>query len=133
MKNIPEKIKFLIVFACFTIAVFCFMIKLPKPLRKIDTELHALFFFSASVFLNILFCVKKLNTHFLIFGMLFLFGALIEFTQDYSNIIFKKRIHGKFDPVDLIHDLAGIGSFTLIWFIYFIYQNNKRRSKELNN
>jgi hypothetical protein len=102
------------------ISFYCFLIKLPIPLRKMDTELHALFFFSASVFLNIIFRVKKLNTHFLIFGMLFLFSALIEFAQEYSNTLVKKRIHGNFDPVDLKYNLVGLTSFSVLWMIYFI-------------
>lgn len=83
-----------------------------------DTELHALFFFLAAAFLNILYQAKKSSTHFLIFGMLFLFSALIEFTQEYSNTFFPRRIHGNFDPEDLKHNLIGLTSFTLLWIAY---------------
>jgi hypothetical protein len=121
MKNILEKTKYLIVAVCFAIAIYCFLIKLPKPLRKIDTELHAVFFFSVAAFLNLLFTIKKLDKHFLVFGMLFLFGALIEFAQEYSNIVVKKKIHGKFDPLDLKYDLLGLLCFSTIWFVYYLY------------
>ncbi len=39
----------------FVAAVIGFLIKLPVPIRKIDLELHALFFFAAAAFLNLLF------------------------------------------------------------------------------
>lgn len=120
MIKISNKDKFAIVAVCFAIACYCFLIKLPVPLRKIDTELHALFFFLAAAFLNVLFQVRKLNNHLLIFGMLFLFGALIEFAQEYSNSFFPRRIHGNFDPEDLKHNLLGLFSFSLLWFAFII-------------
>jgi len=116
---IPDKIKYIVVAVCFGLSCYCFLIKLPIPFRKIDTELHALFFFIAAAFLNGLFNVKKLNNHLLIFGMLFLFSALIEFVQDYSNTLMHKRIHGNFDPEDLKYNLLGLFSFSLIWFAYY--------------
>jgi glucan phosphoethanolaminetransferase (alkaline phosphatase superfamily) len=117
---ISKNVKIALVFTAIIISFYCFLIKLPLPLRKMDTELHALFYFSAAAFLNILFCVKKLNTHFLIFGMLFLFSALIEFAQEFFNTLVKKRIHGNFDPVDLKYNLVGLILFSLVWFIYFL-------------
>ena len=118
---------------CFGLASYCFMIKLPVPLRKIDTELHALFFFTASAFLNILFQTKKLTDHFLIFGMLFLFSTLIEFAQDFSNTLFRKRIHGNFDPTDLKFNLLGMSVFSLIWFSYFLNQKTINKTLIKNN
>lgn len=102
------------------VSLFCFMIKLPVPFRGIDTSLHALFFFLASAFINLLFGVKTIKTHLLIFGMLFLFGTLIEFAQEYSNTLVRKRIHGNFDPQDLKFNLMGLSFFSLIWFSYYI-------------
>ncbi len=128
MKNISDKAKFILVLILFAISVYGFMIKLPVPFRGIDLQMHALFFFLASAFLNILFQVKKLNTHLLIFGMLFLFSALIEFAQEYSNSIVGK-IHGRFDPQDLKYNLMGLASFSLLWFVYYTFSNILRWSK----
>lgn len=108
------------------IATYCFMIKLPAPFRKMDTELHATFFFSASAFINILFAIKTVRNHLLVFGMLFLFGSLIEFAQEYSNSFFKHRIHGNFDPIDLKYNLTGICLFSLLWLLYFITRKLKK-------
>jgi hypothetical protein len=71
------------------------MIKLPKPLRGIDQELHFMFFISAAAFINMLFGVKSIKNHLLIFGMLLTFGVLIEFAQEYSNTFVNKRISWK--------------------------------------
>jgi hypothetical protein len=91
---ISKNVKIVLVITAIIISFYCFLIKLPLPLRKMDTQLHAIFYFSAAAFLNLLFCVKKLNTHFLIFGMLFLFSALIEFTQEFSNTLVKRVFTG---------------------------------------
>jgi len=120
MVLISGRIKFIIVAVCFGLSCFGFLIKLPGPLRGMDTELHALFFFLAAAFFNILFGVRKLETHFLIVGMLFLFGALIEFSQEYSNKLVGKRIHGRFDPEDLKCNLIGLAVFSAFWLFYFI-------------
>ncbi|MBS1763998.1 MAG: hypothetical protein JSS90_03400 [Bacteroidetes bacterium] len=122
-----DKIKYSIVAICFAISCCGFLIKLPVPFRDIDTELHALFFFMAAAFLNILFKVKKLNNHLMIFGMLLLFGTLIEFAQDYSNKLLHKTIHGKFDPNDLKYNLIGMTIFSIFWFAYYY----KTRSQEI--
>jgi hypothetical protein len=118
----PRKLLFFritILIIVFVIAIYCFLIKLPVPFRKIDTQLHALFFFTAAAFVNILFLVKDIKNHLLIFGMLFLFSALIEFAQEYSNTLFHKRIHGNFDPIDLKFNLLGLCFFSLLWLTYF--------------
>ena len=124
-----QKIKIALVLICFGISIYCFLIKLPIPLRKMDTELHALFFFSASAFLNILFLVRKLNNHLMIFGMLFLFSVLIEFSQEYSNPIVKRRIHGHFDPNDLKYNLLGLCCFSLLWFSYHAFVQLRKQTK----
>jgi hypothetical protein len=132
MKKLSTNAKILILLISLGISCYGFMIKLPVPFRKIDTEMHALYFFLAAAFLNILFQTKKISTHFLIFGMLFLFSALIEFAQEYSNAFFPKRIHGNFDPVDLKFNLIGITLFSGIWLIYFLY-NKMVKPLESNN
>lgn len=118
----PRKLLFFritILIIVFIIATYCFLIKLPVPFRKIDTQLHALFFFTTAAFINILFLVKDIKNHLLIFGMLFLFSALIEFAQEYSNTLVHKRIHGNFDPIDLKFNLLGLCFFSLLWLTYF--------------
>ena len=120
MIKVSNNIKYIIVAICLGISCYGFLIKLPVPFRKIDAELHALFFFIAAAFLNILFKVKKLNNHLLVFGMLFLFSTLIEFTQDYSNKLLHKKIHGNFDPNDLKFNLIGITIFSVFWFMYYL-------------
>jgi hypothetical protein len=67
------------------------MIKLPVPLRGIDLELHAMYYFTASALLNLLFKVRDLKTHALIFGLLATSGVLVEFAQEYSNQLIGKR------------------------------------------
>ena len=113
--------KLLLIFISFGIALYCFMIKLPVPLRKIDTELHALFFFSAAAFLNLMFCVKEINNHLMIFGLLLTASVLIEFAQEYSNSLVIKRIHGNFDPIDIKYNLFGLIVFSILWFTYYIF------------
>lgn len=114
-------LKLLVIFVSCVIAIYCFMIKLPVPLRKIDTELHAIFFFSAAAFLNLIFCVKEINNHLMIFGLLFTSGVLIEFAQEYSNTLVTKRIHGNFDPLDIKYNLFGLIGFSILWFTYYIF------------
>jgi hypothetical protein len=110
--------KILIVFACFAIAVIGFMIKLPSGFRHIDKELHAVFYFLAAALLNILFAGRKLVWHIVIFISLYLFGAAIEWGQDYSNEFFRRRIHGRFDPEDVQWNLKGLIAFSLVWLLY---------------
>ena len=117
----------------FFISIYCFLIKLPVPFRKIDTQIHALFFFTAAAFVNILFLVKDIKSHLLIFGMLFLFSSLIEFAQEYSNTLVHKRIHGNFDPNDLKFNLLGLCLFSLLWFAYFMYNTITKYFKKNKN
>ena len=102
----------------FVVAVFGFMIKLPSAFRHIDKELHAVFYFLAAAILNVLFAKTKLVKHLIIFVSLYLFGIAIELGQAYSNQFFRKRIHGRFDPVDIQWNLKGLLLFSLLWLIY---------------
>ena len=134
MIKISNKIKSIILIVCFGLSCYGFLLKLPAPFRKIDSELHALFFFVAAAFLNILFRIKKTYNHFFIFGMLFLFGAFIEFAQDYSNKIWHEKIHGNFDPQDLKYNLFGLLVFSLFWFTYYLWvQIYKPKPKSIDN
>jgi hypothetical protein len=81
-----------------------FMVKLPLPFRGIGFELHAAFYFLASIFLFILFPKKHVL---ILFGLIF-FGIMIEVMQHASNYVLEKRIHGNFDPLDVKYNLMGI-------------------------
>ena len=109
--------KILIVVACFGIAIVGFMIKLPSGFRHIDKQLHAAFYFGAAAFLNVLFAGTKLVRHVLIFIVLYLFGMVIEYAQEYSNRFFRSRIHGRFDPEDIQSNLNGLLAFSLLWIV----------------
>ena len=112
--------KILIVLICFAVAIVGFMIKLPPGFRHIDKQLHAAFYFGAAAFLNVLFAGTKLLRHVLIFIVLYLFGMAIEYSQEYSNRFFRRRIHGRFDPEDVQSNLNGLVAFSLLWIVCII-------------
>lgn len=131
--KLPIGAKILLTLVCFGIAIYGFMLKLPASLRGMDRELHAVFYFLAAAFLTILFTQKKLIGHILIIGGLYLFGAGIEYAQEYSNTYLHKRIHGRFDPVDLQYNLKGLIAFSIVWIIYVAlsFAFSKGRVKEV--
>jgi|GEM_PF-709370 len=98
-------------------AIVGFMIKLPAGFRHIDKELHAVFYFLAAAFLNVLFARTNLLRHGLVFLSLYGFGMGIEYFQAYSNRFFRTRIHGRFDPEDLQANLQGLLAFSLLWLL----------------
>lgn len=121
--------KLILVFFCFSIAIIGFMFKLPYAFRKYDKELHSMFYFCAALFLNILFNKR----HLIIFIFLFLFGVAIEFSQQYSNKFFSRRIHGRFDIEDVYSNLKGLIIFSIIWLFisltnYLLKKNSKQTS-----
>jgi hypothetical protein len=118
--------KLILTFFCFSIAIVGFIIKLPHVFRHYDKELHSLFYFSAALFLNVLF-VKR---HLIIFFSLLLFGVLIEFAQGYSNKFFRKRIHADFDKEDIYSNLKGLILFSNIWL--FLSSVNYLLKKTVN-
>jgi hypothetical protein len=99
-------------------SVVGFLIKLPSGFRHADKELHALFYFSAAAFLNILFTNKKVLVHIVIFAVLYLFGMAIEYAQEYSNKLFHKRIHGRYDVEDIRANFKGLVLFSVLWIMY---------------
>jgi hypothetical protein len=101
---------------CFSFAVIGFMIKLPSAFRQYDKELHTAFYFLAAAFLNLLFARR----HVVIFIFLYLFGMCIEFSQEYSNKLFKTRIHGRYDPEDIQSNLKGLIAFSIVWCVYHL-------------
>ena len=94
--------KILIVLICFAVAIVGFMIKLPPGFRHIDKQLHAAFYFGAAAI------------------VLYLFGMAIEYSQEYSNRFFRRRIHGRFDPEDVQSNLNGLVAFSLLWIVCII-------------
>lgn len=124
--SLPNWIKIFLVIACFAISIYGFMIKLPSAFRHFDKELHALFYFLAAAFLNLLFAKKKIIIHLLIFGVLYFFGVAIEYAQEYSNKFFHKRIHGRYDVEDIQYNLKGLIAFSILWIVYvacwFVYK-----------
>ncbi|HUC83375.1 MAG TPA: hypothetical protein VMR70_20860 [Flavisolibacter sp.] len=119
-----------IVAILFAVAIVGFMLKLPSAFRQMDKELHAAFYFFAAAFLNIFFARKNLVRHVIIFVLLYLFGMAIEYSQEYSNQFFRKRIHGRFDPEDLQWNLYGLLAFSVLWLLYAgISQLSKSSSK----
>jgi hypothetical protein len=127
--------KVLIVLICFAIAIVGFMIRLPSGFRHIDKQLHAAFYFGAAAFLNVLFAGTKLLRHVLIFIVLYLFGMAIEYSQEYSNRFFRRRIHGRFDPEDLQSNLNGLIAFSLLWIVctivILIYKKASLKKQEV--
>lgn len=111
--------KIFLVGAFLGLSVLGFMIKLPSGFRHIDKELHALFYFLAAGFLNVLFANNKIHRHLLIFGILFVLGVTIEYAQEYSNTFLHKKIHGRYDKEDVQANLKGLIAFSIVWFIYF--------------
>jgi hypothetical protein len=110
--------KVLLVGTCFAISIVGFMIKLPRGFRHYDKELHALFYFMAAAFLNLLFAQNKIGRHILIFVFLYLFGVAIEYAQEYSNHFFHKRIHGRYDIEDIQSNLKGLILFSIPWIMF---------------
>lgn len=129
MKNIEIKLstnqKVLLLFFCSSFSIIGFMIKLPVIFRHYDKELHSMFYFIAALFLNVLFVKRQL----IIFIFLFLFGVIIEFSQQYSNKFFSKRIHGRFDKEDVYSNLKGLILFSIIWllitFIHYLFKSKQ--------
>jgi hypothetical protein len=113
-----NRIKILFAMVCFGIAIAGFMLRLPAIFRGLDKEMHTAFYFVAAAFLNILFAKRSIIIHACIAGFLFAFGYCIELAQEYSNKLFRKRIHGRFDPEDVAANLQGLVYFSALWLLY---------------
>ena len=112
--------KVLLISLCIILSVIGFLVKLPSNFRYIDKELHSIFYFSAAAFLNLLCANKNIIRHIVIFISLYLFGVAIEYSQEYSNKFFHKRIHGRYDIVDIQANLKGLVLFSIFWIILVI-------------
>lgn len=114
------------------ISTFGFMLKLPSVFRDFDTELHFLFYFCASILLNLLWKKEKFIVHILISLVLFIFGVAIEIAQDLSNLFFTKKIHGNFDPIDIIFNTLGLIFAFVFWLAYIILKKILGDSTKVN-
>ena len=114
------------------ISTFGFMLKLPSVFRDFDTELHFLFYFCASLVLNLLWKKEKFIFHILISVVLFAFGVAIEIAQDLSNLFFTKKIHGNFDPIDIIFNTLGLIFAFVFWVAYIILKKILGDSTKVN-
>lgn len=127
--NLSPGIKLLLVLAFGACSVYGFMIKLPSGFRHVDKEMHAAFYFAAAAFLNILFAKRNIIKHVLIFILLYLFGMAIEYGQEYSNTLLHKRIHGRYDPEDILWNTKGLIAFSAVWIaivsVLFVYRKLK--------
>jgi hypothetical protein len=125
--------KIFLTIVCFAVAIVGFMVKLPSVFRHYDKELHTLFYFLAAGFLNVLFADNKLIRHILIFAILSLMSVSIEYAQEYSNTLLRKKIHGRYDPEDIIANTKGLVAFSVLWLIYFagrlIYRNSVKKAE----
>jgi len=114
------------------ISTFGFMLKLPSVFRDFDTELHFLFYFCASLGLSLLWKKEKFIFHILISIVLFTFGVAIEIAQDLSNLFFTKKIHGNFDPIDIIYNTLGLIFASAFWLAYIILKKILGDSAKVN-
>ena len=96
------------------------MMKLPSVFQNYDKMLHALFYFLAAAFLNILFVKRHLIKHLAVFISLALFGVAIEYAQEYSNKFFHNRIHGRHDIEDIKYNFYGLILFSIVWIGYTV-------------
>jgi hypothetical protein len=117
--------KTLLTIVALILSVIGFMIKLPSVFHHYDKELHTAFYFLAAGFLNILYG-KNLTTHIFIFFVLLGFGIAIEYAQAYSNILLKKRIHGRFDIEDVKANAKGLIAFSVIWIPYLLIRKSPK-------
>jgi VanZ family protein len=126
--HLTNQTKLLVTILFAIISVMGFMVKLPAVFHHMDKELHTMFYFVTACFLNLLFANTKLYRHILIFLILLLFGISIEYAQEYSNLFFHKRIHGRFDKEDVYANAKGLIAFSIIWVLYLLIEI-KRNTK----
>ena len=121
--------KILIIILFFIAALVGFLVKLPSVFRHNDKELHALFYFLAAAFLNLLLAGSNIVRHIIIFLALYIFGIFIEYAQEYSNTFFHAHIHGRYDPKDVAYNLKGLVCFSVVWTVWTFLQWSYRKSK----
>jgi hypothetical protein len=128
-------IKILLILFCLGVSVTGFMIKLPAGFRHYDKELHTAFYFCAAAFLNVLFANRNIIRHAVIFFVLYIFGVAIEYAQEYSNTLLHKRIHGRYDPEDVLSNVKGLVAFSILWIVVVsvMYLYHREPNKKSNS
>ena len=107
------------------------MVRLPEIFHYHDKALHALFYFGATIILNLIYPKSWI----IIVISLATFGIMIEFLQEYSNKVLIhmgiKPIHGNFDFQDVKYNTIGVVIGTLCFFIIqFLFRiNNQKKVK----
>ena len=102
------------------VSLIGFMVKLPRVFSAYDKELHLCFYFCAALVLNYLLVKKNVFYHVLVAWVLFLGGVFIEAAQSLSNLFVEKRIHGNFDPEDIMFNIEGLLIYSFFWIIWRI-------------
>ncbi len=128
--KLNTRAKILLTGVLFVIAIIGFLMRLPHQFHNYDKELHALFYFLAAAFLNILFAKRKIILHIIIFIFLSLFGVGIEYAQHYANNFLPGNPHGRPDIADVEANIKGLIIFSLLWIAYLLIT---RRSTKSNN
>lgn len=109
-----------------TVSMIGFMIKLPRVLGHYDKLLHFSFYLAAAVILNYLFVKRNFLFHIIVAWLLFCGGVFIECAQELSNHFVTKRIHGNFDPEDIIFNTMGLMFYSFFWLVWRISLIGKR-------
>ena len=109
------------------ISLIGFMVKLPRVFSAYDKELHLCFYFCAALVLNYLVVNRNVFYHVLVAWVLFLGGVFIESAQALSNLFVEKRIHGNFDPEDIMFNTEGLLIYSFFWIIWRISLNLKNK------
>jgi hypothetical protein len=95
-----------------------FMLKLPKIFVGFDKELHFAFYFFASAFLSVVLFKRSSFSYLFAICVLFMFGVFIEATQEISNDIIGRKIHGNFDREDIKYNFFGVITYIFFWLHY---------------
>lgn len=114
------KTEFGLIIILISISIIGFMVKLPAVFRHHDRELHFLFYLLTALFLYLNFGKSRLINYVIIFILLLIFGIGIEAMQELSNQIVNKKIHGNFDPLDVLFNVFGLFVATLFWAVSYI-------------
>jgi VanZ family protein len=103
------------------ISLIGFMVKLPRVFSAYDKELHLCFYFFAALVLNYLIVKKNFLYHILVGWTLMCAGVFIEFAQELSNLFVERRIHGNFDPEDVIFNTIGLFIYSFFWIFWRLF------------
>lgn len=113
-----SKSKIILFFLFLVFVLIGFVIKIPLPLRKFgDKNLHAAFYFSASIFLYFLNRKNMINISFLV-----LFGVFIEYLQQFANRITHSHIHGRFDIEDIYANIKGVMYYLVVFSMNYFFR-----------